>query len=137
MESKPKAVTAVAIFLFIATVIAFVVGTSLLFPNPLMDRLWELNKRAEPAFKAAGWISGVFILSLGIVTVAAAVGLLRRKAWAWWVAVALFAVNGAGDVVSFIITGDWLKSLSGVVVASGFVWGLLSRRVRRYFREPV
>ena len=33
-ESRPKAVVVVAIFLFFATVIAFVVGTSLLLPIP-------------------------------------------------------------------------------------------------------
>jgi len=37
----------VAGFLFVATGIAFVVGGSLLFPNLLMDRLWELNKPAR------------------------------------------------------------------------------------------
>jgi len=40
----------VAAFLFVATVIAAVVGISLLFPNRLMDRLWELNKPGAALF---------------------------------------------------------------------------------------
>jgi hypothetical protein len=135
MEPKPRAVIVIAIFLYIATVIALVVGASLLFPNSALDRLWELNRPAEPAFQAMGRFSGVLLLCLGMLTFIAAVGLLRRKPWAWWAAVALFAVNGAGDAVSFVFTRDWLKSASGVVVASGFLGALLSRRVRRYFNR--
>ena len=44
IERRPRAVPVVAAFLFVATVIAAVVGMSLLFPNRLMDRLGELNK---------------------------------------------------------------------------------------------
>src|SRR5262249_23707152 len=41
MEPRPKAIAVVAMFLFVATVMALVVGTSLLFHNRLLDHLWE------------------------------------------------------------------------------------------------
>ena len=134
-SQRPKAIVAVVVFLFIATVIAVVVGTSLLLPNRLMDRLWELNKPAEASFPAIGGASGVALLMLGIGTSAAAVGLLRGRAWAWWFPMVLFAVNGLGDVVNFVVTGDWLRSASGVVVSSVFMLALCGRRVRRYVRS--
>lgn len=65
----------------------------------------------------------------------AAAGLLRRKKWAWWLALLLFAVNGSGDLVSFILTRDWLRSLSGVMIAAGFVYSLSRSSVRRYFEQ--
>jgi hypothetical protein len=135
VESRPTAVAVVAAFLFIATVIAFVVGGSLLVPNPIIDWLWTLNEPASAEFRAVGRISGIPLLLLGVGTFAAANGLLRGKAWAWWFSVVLFIVNGIGDLVSFIVTGDWLRSASGVVIASAFLWLLSSRQVREYLRR--
>jgi hypothetical protein len=71
------------------------------------------------------------LLSVG--TFCAAIGLLRRRRWAWWFAVILFAINGAGDLVSFVVTGDWLRSASGVVISLAFVWSLVGKRVRIWF----
>jgi len=136
MERRPRSVPIVAAFLFVATAIAAVVGASLLFPNPLLDRLWELNPSAAPAFHALGRIAGVLLLLLGAATFAAARGLLQRKAWAWWFAVCLFAVNGAGDAVSLVATRDWPRSISGVIIASAFLYLLTRVRVKRYFRSP-
>ena len=132
---RPSAVNVIAIFLFSATTIALVVGISLLLSNLLMDRLWQLNKPGEAAFRAMGRFSGVPLLLLGVGTFAAALGLLRGKRWAWWFALLLFTVNGIGDVVSFIVTGDWPRSASGVVISCAFVWALSRKQVRRYLRE--
>jgi uncharacterized membrane protein (DUF2068 family) len=133
MEQRPATVRIVAAFLFVATAIAAVVGASLLFPNALLDRLWELNKPGAAALRALGWIAGCFLLLLGVGTCAAAIGLLRRKPWAWWFAVALFTIDCSGDVVSFFVTGDWLRSVSGAVISAAFVYSLVRPRVRRYF----
>jgi hypothetical protein len=135
VETRPKAVTVVAAFLFIATAIALVVGESLLFPNRLLDRLWELNKPAAAAFRSMGRIAGVPLVLLGVGTFAAALGLLRRRRWAWWFAVILFAINGIGDLVSLVATGDWVRSASGVVISSAFLWTLCARRVRLHFER--
>ena len=132
---RPKAVTTVAIFLFFASAIAFIVGASLLFPNPLMDRLWALNKPGEAAFRAMGRIAGVPLVLLGLGTFAAGRGLLEGKKWAWWFAGAVFAVNGIGDIVSFILTGDWIRSASGVVISAAVLIVLGRKPVRRFVRE--
>jgi len=123
----------VAVFLFAASAVAVVVGISLLFPNALLERLWELNKPAGASFRALGWIAATLLLVLGAGTSAAAIGLLQRRRWAWWFAMALFAVNGSGDVVSFVANRDWLRSASGVVIACTFAYCLNRRSVRRYF----
>src|SRR5258708_38080210 len=109
MDQRPRAVPIVAAFLFAATVIAAIVGISLLFPNRLMDRLWELNKPGAALFRSIGRISGVFLLALGVATAAAARCLIRRQQWAWWFAVALVVIAGSGEVVSFFVTVDWLR----------------------------
>jgi hypothetical protein len=123
----------VAGFLFAATLLAVVVGLSLLFPNRLLDRLWELNKPGAAAFRAMGKASGLLLLALGIGTAAAGLGLLRGRPWAWWFAIVLFTVNGCGDVVGLVATGDWLRSGSEIAIAAAFVYSLTRPRVRSYF----
>ena len=134
MEQRPKTVPIVAGFLFFATAIAAVVGISLLFPNRLLDRLWELNKPGAALFHAMGRVSGVLLLALGAGTFAAGLGLLKRQLWAWWFAVMLFAVDACGDVVSFFTTGDALRSATGVAVSFVFLYCLGQSSVRQYFQ---
>ena len=98
-----------AAFLFAATAVAGIVGVAPLFPKPLMDRLWKLNQPGTALFRAWGRISGVTLLFLGAGTGAAAAGLLRRRKWAWRFAVALFVIDGCGDIVAFLTTGDLLR----------------------------
>src|ERR1041384_6877307 len=107
--NRPLPVTIVAIFLFLATAIAAMVGISLLFPNPLLDRLWEFNKQGAALFRSIGRVSGLFLLALGCGTLAAGFGLLRGRRWAWWFAVVLFAVDGTGDVASYFLVHDALR----------------------------
>jgi hypothetical protein len=136
-QRRPKTVPVVSAFLFAATGIAAVVGTSLIFPNTLLDRLWELNRSASAAFHALGRIAGVLLLALGIGTAAAAIGLLHRRKWAWWFAMALFAIDGGGDVVALFATGDLLRGTVGVAVSATFLYSLTRPRVRQYFVEVV
>ena len=133
INQRPKTVSVVAAFLCAASAMAVVAGVSLIFPHTVLDRLWELNKPGAAAFRAMGSISGALLLLLGSGTSAAAVGLVRGRKWAWWFAVVLFAINGCGDVVSWVVTGDWLKSASGVAIGCGFLYALSRTRVKRYF----
>ena len=134
MDQRPRTIPIVAAFLFAATGVAAIVGVSLLFPNRLLDQLWQLNKPAEAAFRRLGSLSGVFLLLLAVGTFACGVALLQRRRWAWWFAVVLFVINGFGDVVSFAVTGDWLRSVSGVFICSAFLYYLSRCPVRRYFK---
>ena len=125
----------VAAFLFAATAIAANVGASLLFPGAFLDRLWDLNPQGAALFRRIGPISGVFLWALAAGTCAAALGLLRGSKWAWRFALVLFTVDGAGDLVSYFFTGDWLKSVVGLVVTSAFLYSLARPPVRRYFES--
>ena len=136
-QQRPKTIPIVATFLFAATGIAAVVGTSLIFPNRLLDRLWKLNRPGAAVFHAVGRISGALLLALGIGTAAAATGLLHRRRWAWWFAMVLFAIDGCGDVLALFATGDILRTAFGVAVSTTFLFFLTRPRVRRYFRENV
>lgn len=132
-QSRPKTIPIVSAFLFAATVIASVVGVSLLFPNRLLDRLWKLNLEGSILFHSIGPVSGVFLLALAAGTFVAARGLLDGRRWAWWFSVALFAIDACGNVVSYCLIHDALRSATGAMVSSLFVFALCRSPVRRYF----
>jgi hypothetical protein len=134
MRNRPPAVLIVAIFLYFATAMAALVGTSLLFPSPLDVWLWKLNPAASEVFHAHRIALGTFLLTLAIATFAAARGLLKGKKWAWWFAVILFSVNVCGDLISFFLTRDLARSGTGVMVAAAFLFTLTQPRLRTFFK---
>ena len=133
---RPKIVFVVALFLMAATLISAAVAISLLFPGTFLDRMWNLNRPAYAAFQVLGRASGALMVLVGLVTTAAATGLLRGNGWAWRLAIAIFAVNGLGDVVDLFLNRDLLKSGSGVLIAALFLAMLLRRNVEVYFQKP-
>jgi hypothetical protein len=66
MGRRTVSISVIGVFLLAATLIAALVGTSLLFPGTFLDRIWELNKPAYEAFEALGRISGVVLLLMGL-----------------------------------------------------------------------
>jgi hypothetical protein len=133
MSTRPKTVPIVAAFLFAAAAIAAVVGFSLLFPNPLLDRLWQLNPEGAVFFHSIGRVSGVFLLGLSTAMLFAARALLRGQLWAWWFAMALFAIEAVSNLASYFAVHDALRTVSGFVIASIFLLALCGRRTRDHF----
>jgi hypothetical protein len=132
-HARPKTIAIIATIFFAATFIAAMVGFSLLFPNRLLDRLWIFNPAGAVFFRSIGPISGLFLLALGAGTFAAARGLLHGRKWAWRFAVALFAIDGCGDIASFFLIHDALKTVTGVIISLAFLLSLCRRRVRDHF----
>jgi len=130
---RPKAIVIVAAFLFGATVLAFITGESLLFPNALLDYMWRFNPEGTAVFHSIGRVSGVFLLALGAGTFFAALGLLRGRPWAWWFAVFLFAIDASGNIVSYFFVHDALRSIAGAIVSGTFLFFLCRDSVRGYF----
>ena len=129
---RPKTIVVVASFLFAATTIAVIIGESLLFPNALLDKLWRFNPEGAALFHSIGRVSGVFLLALGVGTFFAALGLLRGQPWAWWFGVFLFAIDASGNIVSYFLTHDALRSLTGAIISATFLFFLCRNSVRGY-----
>jgi hypothetical protein len=130
---RPKTVLIVASFLFLAGGIASVVGIGLLFPGPLPDRLWQLNPEGAVFFRSIGPISGVFLLALAVGTFSAARGLLHGQRWAWWFAAGLFSIDLCGDIVSYFFIHDPLRTVSGAIISSTFLYFVCRAGMRNYF----
>ena len=113
--------------------VAFIIGESLLFPNALLKYMWRFNPEGAVVFHSIGRISGVFLLALGAGTLFAAIGLLRGRPWAWWFAVFLFAIDSSGNVVSYFLVHDALRSICGTIISGTFLFFLCRESVRGYF----
>lgn len=132
-NARPAAVLTVAVALFLATAASCVTGISLLFPHSILSRIWELNRPAYIAFARLGRFPGLLLLALGALCGAMAIGLLRRRRWAWWAAAFLFIVHCIGDLVTLVFYGDVVKGGSGIVIASLFLFCLMMPRTRQHF----
>jgi hypothetical protein len=92
--------------------------------------LWKFNRGL---FHSIGRLSGMFLLALGVGMFFAALGLLRRQQWAWCFGVVLFAIDACGNIVSYFLTHDALRSLTGAIVSATFLFFLCRDSVRGYF----
>lgn len=130
---RPVYISVIAGFLFAATLIAIVVGTSLLIPGTILDRMWELNRPAYSAFAFRPTASGLLFLLLSLCTAYAAVGLLNGVRKARWLAIALFTVNGTGDVVNLVRPANRLGGAVGIIIAATVLFYLIRPGAAAFF----
>jgi hypothetical protein len=112
--------------------IVTLVGVTLLFPGTALDRMWLLKPVAHAQLLAYRVWSGPAFLMLAPVFALAAFGCLSRKRWGWRMAIAIFAIQGAGDFANGL-AGDLVSGAVGLVAAGAIIYGLTRRRVAAQF----
>jgi uncharacterized membrane protein (DUF2068 family) len=127
----PVAARVVSAALVLSALIAALVAATLLLPSSALDRLWALNPSAAPWFEAHHAAGVVLVVVAGLAAGAAGVGLWRGHRWAWWLAVLIFAMNGAGDLVR-LAAGEWAPGGSGTLITGAFLVLLTRRSVRAW-----
>jgi hypothetical protein len=136
MENRPKGVLIVAIIVFIAAVLAFIVGISIIFPGTPLDMIWTLKNSFPAGFRntATGMIFGYFLLILSLIMFYAVYDLIKGQKMAWWITVIVFAANGIGDAVSLSLGGG-IDAISGIIIASAFLFYLTRPSVKKFFEN--
>jgi hypothetical protein len=124
---------AAAVALFLAGAIGILTGASLLLPGAPWPQLWRLNPAALRSFAAHRNGLGLLLLAIGILSAVTAAGLLRRRRWAWWACMALFTVNGLGDLICLAMTDNGLRYGAGALIAAAFAGILALPQARRQF----
>jgi len=132
LPKRPVGIFIVGIFLLAGTAIAIVTGASLARPGTFLDEIWNLNRTAYAQFAFLGKVAGYLLLGIAAITAFAGYGLLKCRKWAWWMAVTIFAVNGAGDAVN-IFVGEPLKGIAGLAIAGCFLVYLFRPATTAYF----
>ena len=132
----PRGLTAVGIFLVFGAVTATLAGTSLRWPRTYLDDMWLLNPPAHRELAPYGPIVGLLFLLLGATLAIAAAGWFKRKAWGWWLAVAVIAAQVLGDLLN-AFSGRVVEGAIGVTIAGLLLFYLTRPQVRAAFKsEP-
>jgi hypothetical protein len=117
----------VGAFFIFGTLAAGVAMVLLLFPGTALEPLWRLNPRAREGFAQMGPWAVLLMLGVSAACAAAAVGLWRQTRWGLWTAVAILAMNLAGDTVNALMTHDY-RALIGLPIGGCMILYLLAER---------
>ena len=126
-QRTPIGIRLLAIFFVFGASMCLLTVTLLLFPGTALDSLWRLNPDAQSAFRSLGKISILVMLVIGGACGFAAIGLAKNRRWGRNLALAILAVNVAGDLINVFVRGD-LRALIGLPIGGGMILYLL--RVR-------
>lgn len=132
MRAHRVAIFLFGVFFLAATVILISVGTALLWPGTPLDAIWLLRPDREALLTPYRQSLGPAFLLLAIPSAFASIGCFLRQPSGWWVAVAIFAANGVGDIVQ-LVTGHFLEGAFGVLVAGALIFYLTRPSVRAAF----
>ncbi|MGH9591956.1 MAG: hypothetical protein ACRD5L_02615, partial [Bryobacteraceae bacterium] len=116
---------------FLAALIAVLTGLALAFPGPRWTPMWNLNPQAYEAFSRLGRPAEILLFGLAGLCIVTGAGLIQRKRWAWRLALLGMGANGAGDLVSLVLTRQFFRFGAGVLIAAGFIFFLTLTPVRR------
>lgn len=132
LKANSYGVLLMAIFFAVATLILFSVGTALMEPGSPFEAIWLLYPaRRSLLLPYRTWLGPGFLI-LAFVMASASIGCFRHRRWGWWLAVAIFSVNGLGDAAQILI-GHVLEGGIGVCVAAAIVYFLARPKVRETF----
>ena len=134
LGKRPVGVLIVGIFALAGTVVAILTGTSIVHPGTFLDAIWNLNPTAHQQFAFLGKLAGYLLFAIAAIMATTGYGLLQGFKWAWWLAVATFAVNGVGDTINIFI-GEPLKGIAGLLVAGMFLFVLLRPATETFFAD--
>ena len=128
----PRGIMGVGIFLLFGTAMAFLAGTTLVWPGTALDHAWALNQPAHRELAPFGRMIGIPFLLLGATLLTAAVGWFRRALWGWRLAVALIAAQVIGNIVNLFL-GHIAEGATGFAIATALLAYLLLPRVKTVF----
>jgi hypothetical protein len=132
LRRKPLGIFLIAIFFALASCILLSVGVALLLPGSKLETIWVLYPaRRSLLIPYRIWLGPGF-LTLAIGMLVASVGCFRHRKWGWWLAAAIFIVNGISDTGQ-ILLGRLLEGGIGVAVAGAILLYLSQPKVRATF----
>jgi hypothetical protein len=125
-------ITAMGIFLFLGATMASLAGTTLIWRDRILDRVWAINAPAYARLAPLGKTVGIPFLLLGATLAVAGAGWFKRRVWGWRLAVAIIATQVFGDLVNAFM-GDLVRGGVGFVIAGAVLVYLLRPQVRCAF----
>ena len=111
---------------------ALLAGCTLLWPGSALDRAWQLNPNAHLQMAPIGRKVGSLFLLLSLVLLLTGIGWLKRRRWAWILAVIIMITQLCGDLLN-IYLGEYLRGLVGAVIVAALLFYLFHPAIRGVF----
>lgn len=134
--ARPFGIFLIALFFAVATGILLGAGGALLLPGSKFETIWTLYPARRALLMPYRLWLGPGFLVLAVATAAASAGCFRRRLWGWWIAVAIFALNGLGDVAQLAL-GHFLEGGVGIAASGATIFYLSRLRLRGVFERGV
>ena len=131
---RPVGIAALAIFSFVAAVIAGIAAMSLAFPGSPLEPMWQLNPRGHYVLaRMHGWAA----LLLAVVSCACGItgiGLWLARRWGYALAVVGLSIHLLGDILN-VVLGIEPRAIIGIPIVCGVLVYLSRRHVRSAFTK--
>jgi uncharacterized membrane protein (DUF2068 family) len=131
---RPVGIAALAIFSFVAAVIAGVAAASLAFPGSPLEPMWQLNPRGHDVLaRMHVWAA----LLLAIVSCACAItgiGLWLARRWGYALAIVGLSIHLVGDILN-VVLGIEPRAIIGIPIVIALLVYLSRRDVRSAFTQ--
>ncbi len=139
-RKRPLGVTIIAILSIIGGILLFFAGIAIMigaafFPLIQQDISNELPPSYRIFFSQIGlWAFGGFSTGLGIAFIILAIGLLKRKSWAWTGMLVVQIIGIISDILFLFIAGyDVVSTIIGLAISGIIIYYLYRSNVKAYF----
>jgi hypothetical protein len=132
-QKAQPGLTAIGVFLFFGSAMAFLAGTTLTWKGTGLDRIWHLNPVAYQRLAPLGKIVGIPFLFLSALLAITAVGWFKSRLWAWWLTVAVIATQVLGGFGNLLL-GQVLEGATAIISSGAILLYLTRPSVRGAFR---
>jgi hypothetical protein len=134
VRKGPRGIAGVGIFLFFGAAMAFLAGTTLIWQNTPLRRVWVLNAPAYATLAPLGAAIGVPFLFLGASLAVAGCGWYKRRKWGWTLAAIIIATQVVGGLTN-LVRGDLMRGGAGAFIAGALLSYVLQPEIRAVFRS--
>lgn len=132
-NTRPLVVTFLIVLFAIGSVASLFAVITLMFPGSFLDVAWRVNPRAYEGFTRIGGWSVVLMSAVFVACLLATIGLWRRFAWGYWLALVMLIGNLTGDAINVIAVSEQ-RAIVGIPIALILLLSLMRKNTREYFR---
>jgi hypothetical protein len=126
-QNRTPGITAIVVFFVFGAIMSGLAAVMLTFPASPIEFFWRVNPRAHEGFQAMGFWAVVLMIAVCVACATASTGLARSRQWGLWTAIAILAVNIAGDSANAVFAHDW-TTLIGLPIGGLMIVYLVKKR---------
>ena len=130
--ARPLGITLLSAFFAFGMLASALAAMLLLFPGSILDAVWRLNPHGHEGFMRIGLFAPPLLGVVSPACGAASFGLFSGRRWGLRLAVVLFMVNLAGDLLNAAL-GIEPRAAFGVSVVALLLWFLSTATVKAFF----